>query len=518
MRSFLFLIFVLSILGNCGGPPRPDMLPVADEKKEIPLEQLQEELNSQNPQIRAQAILELSNRDHKPSLYRIRDLLKNDTNPAVKGTAAIALGTWKDKTSASEIEKLFDVKSGVTADIVLEALARMEDPNAAKVILPFLQSQDSTLRLIAVDTLVRIGAYSSGESILNLARQNKDPELAKTYAMALGKLKVRSAESYLIELAKTTEPSPTLAASYLALGRISSKNAVPVLVQGLAGDFDKGSENCMIALIEIKSASAISSVIPVLKNKNREIRYRAVNVLSEIPSPETGPKVLKILEEKDPDSVAPAALVLGRIHFNPARVPIEKSLENSNIPDREVIARSLGYLGDKKSIPILLNVLKESDGEGRYGAAWSLGILQASEALDDLIAASKSRDPKLSSLAVESLGLLRSPKALSTLVEIAENNPNSASVVVPAIASIPGEESRKVLENFAQKENVSLQQVAISELGKRKDQASVHLLIRILEGNRAESSKLLMASLASITGKNFYSRNEWLNWYKLNSK
>ncbi|PJZ56462.1 HEAT repeat domain-containing protein [Leptospira barantonii] len=494
------------------------MLPVADEKKEIPLEQLQEELNSQNPQIRAQAILELSNRDHRPSLNRIRNLLKEDSNPAVKGTAAIALGTWKDKISTSEIVKLFDVKSGVTTDIVLEALARMQDPNSAKVILPFLQSQDSTLRLIAVDTLVRIGAYSSGESILNLARQNSDPELAKTYAMALGKLKVRSAEPYLIELAKTTEPSPTLAASYLALGRISSKNAVPILVRGLAGDFDKGSENCMIALIEIKSSSAIPLAIPVLKNKNYEIRYRAVNVLSEIPSSETGPKVLKILEDKDPDSVAPAALVLGRIRFNPARIPIEKSLENSKLPDREIIARSLGYLGDKKSIPILLNVLKESDGEGRYGAAWSLGILQASEALDDLIAASKSRDPKLSSLAVESLGLLRSPKALSTLVEIAENNPNSASVVVPAIASIPGEESRKVLENFAQKENVSLQQVSISELGKRKDKASVSILIRILEGNRAESSKLLMASLASITGKNFYSRNEWLNWYKLNSK
>ncbi|TGN00820.1 HEAT repeat domain-containing protein [Leptospira yasudae] len=515
MRLLLILLF---ILWSCGGPPRPDMLPVAETKPELPLEQILKELNSENPQIRAQAILEVSNRDYKPSISVVRNLLKNETNPAVKGTAAIALGTWKDGVSTSEIVKLFSSESGVTPDIVMEALARMEDSSTAKVILPFLESTDSTLRLIAVDTLVRIKAVSSGEAILNLARKNKDVELAKTYAMALGKLKVRSAESYLIELAKTTEPSPTLAASYLALGRISSKNAVPVLVQGLGSDFDKGSENSMIALIEIKDASAIAPTVPILKHANREIRYRAVNVLSDIPSSETGPKVQKILEENHPDAIAPAALVLGRIRFNPARTTIERKLENLQLPDREVIARSLGYLGDKKSIPVLLTVLKEKDGEGRYGAVWSLGILQANEALEDLILASKSSDPKLSSLAVESLGLLRSPKALATLVEIAEKNPNSASVVIPAIAAIPGEESRKILENFAQKDNVSLQQVAISELGKRKDKASLPVLMKILDENRAASSKLLMSSLASITGKNFYSRNEWLNWYKLNSK
>ncbi len=515
MRLFLFCTL---ILWSCEGPSKPDMLPVPEEKTEIPLEQIREELNSSDPRIRAQAILELSNRDDKPSLDKIRNLLKTDTNPAARGTAAIVLGTWKDRVSIPEIINLLSNGSGVTPDIVLEALARMEDSSSAKAVLPFLQSRDSTLRLIAVDTLVRIGANFYGKEILSLADKNQDPELAKTYAMALGKLKVRSAESYLIRLAKTTEPSPTLAATYLALGRISGKNAIPILVQGLAGDFDKGSENSAIALIEIKSPAAISSTIPILKHKNREIRYRAVNVLSEIPSPETGPKVLKILEANDPNAIAPAAMVLGRIRFNRARAVIEKRFVNSKLPDREIIGKSLGYLGDKKSIPVLLNVLRESEGEGRYGAVWSLGILQATEALDDLIAASKSADPKLSFLAVESLGLLRSPDALSTLAEIAENNPDSASVVVSAIASIPGEKSRKILENFAQNKNVSLQQVAISELGKRKDQNSVPVLIGILEKNSAVSSKLLIASLSSITGKNFYSRNEWLNWYKLNSK
>ncbi|EMF83025.1 hypothetical protein LEP1GSC188_2168 [Leptospira weilii serovar Topaz str. LT2116] len=43
-------------------------------------------------------------------------------------------------------------------------------------------------------------------------------------------------------------------------------------------------------------------------------------------------------------------------------------------------------------------------------------------------------------------------------------------------------------------------------------------MIGILDEDGAVNSKLLMTSLSSITGKNFYSRNEWLNWYKLNSK
>ncbi|EMO07279.1 HEAT repeat protein [Leptospira interrogans serovar Icterohaemorrhagiae str. Verdun HP] len=165
-----------------------------------------------------------------------------------------------------------------------------------------------------------------------------------------------------------------------------------------------------------------------------------------------------------------------------------------------------------------MNVLKESEGEGRYGAVWSLGVLQATEVLDDLIAASKSKDSKLSLLAIEALGFLGSPKALSTLTALAEKNPDSSSIIVSAIASIPGEESRKVLEDFAQKKNVSLQQVAISELGERKERASIPVLMKILHENEEVSFKLLMLSLSSITGKNFHSRNEWLNWYKLNFK
>lgn len=94
----------------------------------------------------------------------------------------------------------------------------------------------------------------------------------------------------------------------------------------------------------------------------------------------------------------------------------------------------------------------------------------------------------------------------------------SSSIIVSAIASIPGEESRKVLEDFAQKKNVSLQQVAISELGERKERASIPVLMKILHENEEVSFKLLMLSLSSITGKNFHSRNEWLNWYKLNFK
>ncbi len=80
MRLFSNCIF---ILWSCEGPPRPEMLPVPEVKKEIPLEQVQVEFNSENPQVRAQANLEISNRMYKASLGKIRNLLKNDVNPAV---------------------------------------------------------------------------------------------------------------------------------------------------------------------------------------------------------------------------------------------------------------------------------------------------------------------------------------------------------------------------------------------------------------------------------------------------
>ncbi|TGM10820.1 HEAT repeat domain-containing protein [Leptospira selangorensis] len=500
----------------CFGPPRPDLLPEIQEEEVPSLEQVVSDLKSQNPRTRAQAILELASRNERKFIPIGREWMRS-SEEITKGPAILALGIWKDRTSLPEILNFLHPKSGIDIGTVLEAIARMEDPQAGNRVANLLNQEDSNIRLLAVDTLVRINARQSGKIILAFARSNKDTDKAKTFVMALGKLNVIEAEDYLIDLASHSEPGPTLAATYLALGKIRSKKSISLLVKALQADFDKGRENSTIALVDIKDPKILPLVLPILENQDKEIRYRAADVLIGVPDPGFSIRILEVLTKGKTLAKAPASHVLGRIKFSKAREEIEKTLLDSNIPDREIIAQSLGYLGDKKSIPVLVKVLQEDQTEARYGAVWALGAIGSEEGLPYVEEACKSKDQKLAKIASESLGMIASPKSISLLDKKTEDFPDLAPITLAAITSIPGEESRKILEKYAESENINLHQVAVSQLGAKKDPASVPVLIKLLQENStSRNRKLIVSALRSVTGLKFASKNEWVNWYIVN--
>ncbi|PKA16852.1 hypothetical protein CH363_05500 [Leptospira haakeii] len=527
MKFKVYSVFIISFLlcgaasifgltFGCFGPPRPELLPEIQEEEVPSLEQVVSDLKSQNPRTKAQAIIELASRNERKFIPIAREWMRS-SEEITRGPAILALGIWKDRTSLPEILNFLHPKSGIDIGTVLEAIARMEDPQAGNRVANLLNQEDSNIRLLAVDTLVRINARQSGKIILTSAKSNKDSDKAKTFAMALGKLNIIEAEDYLIDLSSHSEPGPTLAASYLALGKIRSKKSIPLLVKALQADFDKGRENASIALIDIKDSQILPLVLPILENQDREIRYRAADVLIGVPDPGFSNRILEVLTKGKTLAKAPASHVLGHIKFSKAREEIEKTLLDPNIPDREIIAQSLGYLGDKKSIPILVKVLREDQTEAKYGAVWALGAIGSEEGLPYVEEACKSKDQKLAKIASESLGMIASPKSLSLLDKKTEDFPDLAPITLAAITSIPGEESRKILEKYAESGNINLHQVAVSQLGAKKDSASVPILIRLLqEDSRSRNRKLIISALKSVTGLKFASKNEWVNWYIVN--
>ncbi|WP_243393193.1 HEAT repeat domain-containing protein [Leptospira perolatii] len=510
--SMLGSVFFLS---SCGGPPKPTTAPEVIEADPLTIEQLETDLRSGIPQQKAQAILELADRGERKYIPIARKFLKEERDSAVKSSAAIALGVYKDAISLSPILDLLQKGSEVEVSTVLEAVARMESPGAASRILFLLNDEDDTIRMLTVDTLIRIHAQSVGSKVLSAAKENKDPRKSKDYVVAIGKLRIKDGEDYLLGLASLSDPGPTLAAIYLALGRIGSKKGTPLLAKAVSGDFDKGRENAVIALVEAKDANAIPLMFPLLSYSDREIRYRAADVLIGIPSTLTGPKLLSILNSESLESKGPAAHVLGLIKYLPARTSIEAALLNSLVPDREIIAQALGHLGDKRSLAILYRVIKENSGEAKYGAAWALGGIGSEEALPVLEQALNSNDRKLARISAESLGMIASPKSLSMLDQKTHEFPELAPSTLSAISSVPGVESRRILEKYAESEDINLHQFAVTQLGARKERESLEVLIKLLDDEKGpRNRKLITAALRSITGKRFFSKNEWMNWYK----
>lgn len=509
--SFLF-VFML-----CG--PSSQESPKENEVEmfsEQTYESLLADLKSEDPFLRGQATIELGNRKAKAAIPILRELLK-DTNPGVRAGAAIALGELKDTKSTQSIVKLMNSDIENPKDVYLDALLRMGDPNAKEAIYPLLDSENPTLRLQVVETLVQIRAVGNGSKILNMAEKNRDREKAKTYAMAIGKLKIREGESYLKNLTKIQDESPTLAAAYLALGRIQAKNSFEVLVSALSNPYSKGKENASLALIEIGNPKIVSSVFQILEREiDEETKMYTTDVLCNIPSIESATLAFGLLNGKKTSLYGSGAKIVGRQKYKQASPRLIQLLSDPKSSDRDSFAEALGWIGDREAIPVLRKVLLSGDKEGPYGSAWALGILGAKEAVPDLLTVLDGGDPKLISYALEALGSIADPTSLPKLKSFLKDRPKMAPQILSSIGLIPGEEARLVLEESAKSGDADVHRPALEEISKRKDPKSIPLLLEFVNGDSAEKRKMAYYAMAEITGEKFRTAKEWNDWAKVN--
>lgn len=477
------------------------------------LEAVRQDLTSAQPVARAQAVVALAQMQGKDAVPTFRTLLHSDASAAVRGVAAIALGSLKDTASTAAIAALLSPGNDISPDVVLDALGRMGDPAGAPAVLPFLNADHDVLRLQAVEALVAMQAHAQGAAILRMALANQDVEKAKNFAVVLGKLKVSAAQDYLVGLAHNTPASPTLSASYLALGRIGSTQAIPVLSEAIGRDFVKGRENAVEALLRIHSPETLPRMFPYLAHDDREVRFSAAEIIAQIPHAHSGPKLLQALETHEAKVVGPAAYALGRLKYLPAQPTLAALLANPASPERETLARAFGWMGSKDNIPLLIQTLRESEGEGRYGAAWSLGILEAAEAVEDLQAAANGNSTKLANLSIEALGMIRSEKSLPYLAQKAKTNPELATTVLASIANLPGTQARLTLEKFANHKDLRISRPALQGLAQRKDADAVPALIQMIDTATPDNRKQVYFALSAVTGQKYATASEWRSWY-----
>ncbi len=509
--KFLSFLLFLSFI-SCEPKTGPAKLMLEEPmEEEVTSSVLIKNLDSLDVYTRSQACIQLGSRKEKKAIPKLRILL-GDKEPGVRAGAAIALGDLGDTSVTNRITELLEKDKENPKDIYLDALSRMKDPKAGSKIYGFLDSEDSTLRLQAVEALVQIGASDQGPSIVKLASANKDREKDKTYAMAIGKLKAKSGETYLLSLTKIKDDSPTLAASFLALGRIKSKLAIEVLVNALKENYSKGKENASMALIEIGDTKAVSLSFPLLDIDEAETRMYVTDVLSEIPAPFAGERAIQYLNSDKKFAWGSAARIIGRQRYKSGREKLEQMLLLDSTPDRDMFAEALGWLGDKKSIPVLRQVLNSKSKSGRYGSAWSLGILGAKEALPDLQNALKDSDPKLVTFALEAIGSIADESSLPALKELLQDRPKMAPQILSAVGLIKTDAARLVLEDAAKTSDANVFRPAFEEIAKRKSMDSLPFLFEMLNVDETEKRKITYYALTAVTGEHFRTKNDWITW------
>lgn len=523
-----FLLFVLSFY--CG-PPEPKSMPEPiNIYHEFSKEEIQNMLKSEHWQERSTAVLYIQKNHWKDFSETLLKILKNDPSAPVRQITAITLADFQYKPALPIILNLLKnpqitEQEQINPQYLIDAITKFKDPMAIYPIIEFLNDDDLVTRLYVVNALekasnflTRNQKYDIGSKILFYAQRNQDSEKHRTFAMALGRIEYKNSESYLLNLLTKNEPSHTKAAAILALGKIRSKNAIPLLIQYLKTYPDKLSENSYIALKEIKDPIIVNKIVPLFDSETKEIQLLVVDVLAEIQGEQTKNIAYKKFKEYKENNIGPLSLLLGKLKYKEATKEIETLLLNPKSPDREMIAQSLGWMQNKSSIPVLIQVLQESDGEGRYGAAWSLGVLEAQEALPYLLKTAQSSDKKLSILSIEALGHLKSSDSLQVLEELAKKS-STQLYALNAIGEIPDKEALKILKKFAKRKG-EVSHIAIEVLSHRNEQEIIDILIEILKETSTEEAKakILYKSLQRKTQRDYMSKNQWLQWYQIEYK
>ncbi|MEM4714456.1 MAG: HEAT repeat domain-containing protein [Candidatus Nanoarchaeia archaeon] len=491
-------------------------------------EELETMINSNQWAERSTAILYIKQNKLKEFTNKVYLLLQKDPSASVRQISALTLADFQYKPAIPIILQLIrkpQINSQEKIDInfLLDALGNFRDYNAIKEILFYLNDHDLTIRLRIIKILEEgsndFSIYQKnelGKIILSYAIQNRDSEKARTFAMALGRIQYKLSEDYLINLLENPEEfENTKAAAILALGKIKSTKSISLLFENLKKYPSKLGENSYIALKEIKDKSIINPSFELLERENLDIQLLLVDILSEISDESIKEKAYKLFKKQVPSTIASLSLLLGKLKYKQATNDIIEILKNQSMPNREIIAQSLGWMQDKSSIQTLIQILQEKEGEGRYGAAWSLGILEAKEAVPYLMKTAKSKDQKLSILSIEALGHIKDPESLALLEELMDN-PKIQFYAIDAITYNPDKKALEILKKYAnQKGEVS--HLAIEGLSKREDKEVIDILIQILKETDTEDTKakLLYKALQRKTKKDFITKNQWLEWYKL---
>ncbi|MCK9579788.1 MAG: HEAT repeat domain-containing protein [Methanoregula sp.] len=231
------------------------------------------------------------------------------------------------------------------------------------------------------------GTELSEDAKNSLARIRKSlagaDDCAKINAVALLERLGQHSAADLISLARENNAEVKVAA-LRALGRIKSKNALPVLIPLLADPSPELRRTVTESLGNIRDASAIPHLIRCFLDQSAAVRSSAIRALSGMGNFALRP-VLEATDDKEPQIRSAALETLGKFPDPVVLHPLVKGLADPEAGVRLTAAKVLGSLvkrPDSPVIEILTKIHMEGDFLTRLASLDALAVTDDHRALD----------------------------------------------------------------------------------------------------------------------------------------
>jgi HEAT repeat protein len=293
---------------------------------------------------------------------------------------------------------------------VAEILAQVKDPKAVPALLSALDGEYFTVRGQAARALGAIGDPEAVQPLLG-ALKDEELEVRIEAVQALGKFKLPETFDSMADLLLEDPQIEARQAAAQALGETHHPQAIPYLMIALRDPFwwyeREQAADALLEAIAGMGAAAVEPLLEALNDSEGTVRRFAAMLLGRI---------------KDPRAIKALGMALYDTHFEVGRA-VAESLAGFGPVGLKVLAEALHHpeawlrqhaiagltlSGDKRIVPVILDMLKDPEREVQKQAIQSLGALKDARALPALQAiAIDRRDQemyKLARQAIEELG------------------------------------------------------------------------------------------------------------------
>lgn len=412
--------------------------------------------------------------------------LLTHNDPSKRRVAAEELSQADERALYPLIKALRDDDLGVQ-DAAIQSLISIGGEVTAYMVIPLLR-EDSQLRNAAMLILKEIS--SEAVPLLKPLLYDKDDDIRKFAVDIICHAGKCNYPEILLEILRN-DPNPNVRASAAkAIGVLDYKEATPELIKALQ-DEEWVCFSVLEALSLIKDESSVIDIAMLLDSDSLAIRYAAVETLGLMGYKSAKDYLIKHFLKSgfiERVAIVKSLVLIGEVPNLPDIYKfLLELLKSDDLKDKDIALNGLRIINDSKAIPEIINIagsIDPSDPDSEDFLYSVRSVLSSFGCEDEFIKIVD--DPNIryrgKVIAIDILGILRCKKAVPSLVNLLKTDIRDIKrASINAIGEIKDPETIPVLIDSIESEDGHIRRSALSALGKIGDKNSFEPILKHLK-------------------------------------
>ncbi len=325
-------------------------------------------------QMRGAAYTALKEIDSHEAVPLFEDGLSDGSGP-VRVLAVEGLGRSEAGRKSKKLRGAIEDQAGLVKARVVKVLGRSGDSSVLPLIEAATKDELSPVRIAAYAALIRLGKKEAWDELRKIA-DAANPDDRTDALRAIADLKDQRGAPLMMELLTYAQPSVrgTAARGLGQLGRKEAREKIELL---LKDPIPAVRESAVSSLAELGTVESVPAIKQLLGDGQVTVRAAAVASLLQLgQSFELVAETARALaQQSDTAARASIAFALGKAtkSHTKAAVVFLSGLTADSLPGPKIVAlRSLGHIGDREVIPLMMEGMHDPNEAVRATAAGGL--------------------------------------------------------------------------------------------------------------------------------------------------